>query len=595
MKAFINNTPVEFNDGETILAVAKKAGIYIPTLCALLPIDHTPGTCRVCLVEVREGDKSTITTACTTPMKEGMQVFTRTDTVRAMQRKQVQWLFTDHDQNCAGCPRHGDCELQDAATYVGLIDNPENGTRKVNRPYDDSASALVRDANKCIRCSRCVEVCRKIQGVAALTLEGFGPAAGVGIAGADRWADSAKCVQCGQCTLVCPVGALAEKDQTDIAISWFNNPEITTVVAFAPAVRVTLGEAFGMQLGANSEKRIVTALKQIGADFVCDVNWAADVTIMEEGTELLGRIKNGGTLPMMTSCCPGWINFVEKVNPEVIPNLSTTRSPQAIFGALAKTYFAKKKGVDPKKLRFISVMPCTAKKDEAIRRELMQNGNPDTDLVLTVREFARLLKMHGIDLSKTPESEFDSPVMSENTGAAVIFGATGGVMEAAVRTVYFVLTGKEMGPIELEPVRGMEWIKEATLDLGETGKIRIAVAHGLANAQKVVDQIKAGTCPYHFIEIMACPGGCIDGGGTPRVKGEYLTRADKRLAGIYAIDKNRKMRQSHNNPEVKAVYKEFLGEPCSEISHHLLHTHYTDRRVAEKTVSIDAIREKLNN
>ncbi len=595
MKATINNIAVEFNDGDTILAVAKKAGIFIPTLCALLPIDHTPGTCRVCLVEVREGDKSQIVTACTTPMKEGMQVFTRTEKVREMQRKQVAWIFTDHDQNCAACPRHGDCELQDAAIYVGLIQNPESGTRLASRPYDDSATALVRDANKCIRCSRCIEVCRKIQGVSALTLEGFGTSSGVGIAGASQWADSAQCVQCGQCTLVCPVGALAEKDQTETAISWFNNPEIKTVVAFAPSVRVTLGESFGMPLGTNAEKRIVTALKSIGADFVCDVNWAADLTIMEEGTELIERLKNGGTLPMMTSCCPGWINFVEKVNPEVIPNLSTTRSPQAIFGALAKTYFAKKKGVDPKKLRFISVMPCTAKKDEALRRQLTQNGNPDTDLVLTVREFARLLKMHGVDLSKTPESEFDSPVMSENTGAGVIFGATGGVMEAAIRTVHFVLTGKELGPIEFEPVRGMAWLKEATLDLGAAGKVRIAVAHGLANAQKVVDQIKAGTSPYQFIEIMACPGGCVDGGGTPRVKGEYLTRANTRIDAIYKIDKNRKMRQSHKNPDVQRVYEEFLGKPCSEISHHLLHTSYTNRRVAEKPVTLDALRRKLHN
>ncbi|MDD7426884.1 MAG: [Fe-Fe] hydrogenase large subunit C-terminal domain-containing protein, partial [Sutterella sp.] len=369
MLAYINDRPVEFNEGETILAAAKRAGIFIPTLCALLPLDHTPGTCRVCLVEIRDGASSRITTACTTPIAEGMHVYTRTDTVRAMQKQQVKWLFSDHDQNCAACPRHGDCELQDAAVYVGLTQNPDNGNRKAPRPFDDSATALVRDANKCIRCMRCVEVCRKVQGLSALTLEGFGTRAGVGIAGTDKWGQSSRCVQCGQCTLVCPVGALAEKDQLDTALAWFNNPEIKTVVAFAPAVRVTLGEAFGMPLGENSEKRIVTALKQIGADFVCDINWAADVTIMEEGTELIDRIEHGGKLPMMTSCCPGWINFVEKVNPEVIENLSTTRSPQGIFGALAKTYFAKKKDVNPKKLRFISVMPCTAKKDEAVREQ----------------------------------------------------------------------------------------------------------------------------------------------------------------------------------------------------------------------------------
>ena len=563
MLAYINDRPVEFNEGETILAAAKRAGIFIPTLCALLPIDHTPGTCRVCLVEIRDGASSRITTACTTPMTEGMHVYTRTDTVRAMQKQQVKWLFSDHDQNCAACPRHGDCELQDAAVYVGLTQNPDNGNRKASRPYDDSATALVRDANKCIRCMRCVEVCRKVQGLSALTLEGFGNTAGVGIAGTDKWGQSSRCVQCGQCTLVCPV-------------------------------RVTLGEAFGMPLGENSEKRIVTALKQIGADFVCDINWAADVTIMEEGTELIDRIEHGGKLPMMTSCCPGWINFVEKINPEVIENLSTTRSPQAIFGALAKTYFAKKKDVNPKKLRFISVMPCTAKKDEALREQLRQNGMSDTDLVLTVREFARLLQMYGVDLSKTPESEFDSPVMSENTGAGVIFGATGGVMEAAIRTVHFILTGKELGPVEYEPVRGMEWIKEAALTLGKAGTVRIAVVHGLVNAQKLVDQIKAGTCPYHFIEVMACPGGCIDGGGTPRVKREYLTRAQKRIAGIYAIDSKRQLRQSHNNPDVQILYTEFLKEPCSETSHRLLHTHYTNRREAEAVLDLTQLRKKLS-
>lgn len=594
MLAYINDRPVEFNEGETILAAAKRAGIFIPTLCELLPIDHTPGTCRVCLVEIRDGASSRITTACTTPIAEGMHVYTRTDTVRAMQKQQVKWLFSDHDQNCAACPRHGDCELQDAAVYVGLTRNPDNGNRKAPRPFDDSATALVRDASKCIRCMRCVEVCRKVQGLSALTLEGFGTQAAVGIAGTDKWGQSSRCVQCGQCTLVCPVGALAEKDQLDTALAWFNNPEIKTVVAFAPAVRVTLGEAFGMPLGENSEKRIVTALKQIGADFVCDINWAADVTIMEEGTELIDRIEHGGKLPMMTSCCPGWINFVEKVNPEVIENLSTTRSPQGIFGALAKTYFAKKKGVNPKKLRFISVMPCTAKKDEAVREQLRQNGMPDTDLVLTVREFARLLQMYGVDLAKTPESEFDSPVMSENTGAGVIFGATGGVMEAAIRTVHFILTGKELGPVEYEPVRGMEWIKEAALTLGKAGTVRIAVVHGLVNAQKLVDQIKAGTCPYHFIEVMACPGGCIDGGGTPRVKREYLTRAQKRIAGIYAIDSKRQLRQSHNNPDVQILYTEFLKEPCSETSHRLLHTHYTDRRETEAVVDLAELRKKLS-
>lgn len=587
MKAFINGKEVTFEAGETILKVAKRNGIFIPTLCAYLPLDHKPGTCRVCLVEVKgEDNVPHIVTSCTTPMQEGMQVLTRTEEVRRMQRMQAAWVFADHDQDCASCPRHGNCELQDVAMYTGLKQNHCNGRFTAKRPLDNSSVALVRDVNKCIRCGRCVTVCRDVQGLGALTMEEIGTQCGVGIWGAERWADSTRCVNCGQCTMVCPTGALSEKDETETALNWFIDPTIKTVVAFAPAVRVTLGDDFGIASGVNVEKRIISALKRLGADFVCDVNWAADVTIMEEGTELLHRLNQGGTLPMFTSCCPGWVNYVEKHAPEFTKNLSTTRSPQAIFGALAKSYFAKQKGIDPKKLRFISIMPCTAKKDERARDALARQGDPDTDLVLTVREFSRLLRRNGIDLSSIEESDYDSPFMSENTGAGVIFGVTGGVMEAAVRTVHAVVTGKELGPVEYEPVRGMEAVKEAEVDLGEKGKVRIAVVHGLANTAKLLEAMKKGEAAYDFVEVMACPGGCVDGGGTPRRHNDYLSTQKARTAGIYSIDKARTIRQSHNNPDVIRLYKEYLKEPCGHLSHDLLHTHYQNRMAQPKPKDI---------
>ena len=521
-----------------------------------------------------------------------MQIWTKTPEVRWRQRQQVAWIFADHDQNCSSCTRYAHCELQDLALYVGLQHNGCNGRFKAVRPIDTSANGLVRDVTKCVRCGRCVEVCRNIQGLSVLTVDGLGTKCGIGIAGADRWADSAKCVQCGQCTLVCPTGTLSEKDETDKALDWLNDPDIKTVFAFAPAVRVTLGESFGAMPGTNVEGQIIAALKQMGADYVCDVNWAADVTILEEGTELLTRLQTQGTLPMMTSCCPGWVNFVEKVHPELIPNLSTTRSPQAIFGSLAKTWFAKTHGIDPKKLRFVSIMPCTAKKDEIRRTQLTKDGMPDTDLVLTVREFARLLRRQAIDLLTLKPETYDSPFMSENTGAGAIFGATGGVMEAALRTVYFKVTGNELGPVEYTPVRGMAWFKSAEIDMAGT-KVHIAVVHGLANAEKVAQDIAARRCHFDFIEVMACPGGCINGGGTPRLHNTYMSRNEARMAGIYGVDEDRPLRQSHKNPEVIRLYDEFLGEPNSHKAHELLHTNYADRKVEPRRENVLDIWEHL--
>lgn len=596
MKAWINNKEVEFEAGESILQAAKKAGIFIPTLCAFLPLNHTPGTCRMCLVEVEDAEApegSRIVTACTTPMEEGMRIFTRTQKVRRMQRLQMAWIFADHDQDCASCVRYGNCELQDVAMYVGLKHNTCNGRFTSPRPFDLTQNGLLRDVSKCIRCGRCVEVCRQVQGISALTLDDISTHCGVGISHAKTWAESPYCVQCGQCTMVCPTGALGEHDQGETAIDWFEDPEIKTVVAFAPAVRVTVGDAFGMEPGENVEGQIITAIKELGADYVCDINWAADVTIMEEGTEFIDRFKNGGVLPMMTSCCPGWVNYVEMHHPEFRNNLSTTRSPQGIFGALAKTWFAREHGLDPERLRFISIMPCTAKKDEAARAQLSRNGMPDTDLVLTVREFARLLYQHGIKLDRLEASAYDSPFMSQNTGAGAIFGATGGVMEAALRTVCKQVTGKDLDSIDFIPARGMEAIKEARVDLGEAGSVKIAVVHGLKNAEKLLKRIASGEADYQFVEVMACPGGCIDGGGTIRLKNSYLSNARSRIASIYQIDQNRKLRRSHENPDVIRLYDEFLAKPGSEMAHELLHTSYKNRKVKPATETITEIWKKV--
>ena len=592
MKAWINNEEIEFSEGETVLQAATRAGVFIPTLCAFMPLDHTPGTCRMCLVEISpgaDGSEKQIVTACTTPLVEGMRVWTRTAEVRRLQRMQVAWIFADHDQDCASCARYGNCELQDLALYVGLRDNTCNGRFKVARPDDWSATGVVRDANKCVRCCRCINVCRRVQGISALTLDKIGTESGVGVAGAVRWAESSLCVQCGQCTLVCPTGALSEHDQIEQVVDWLDDPEIKTVVAFAPAVRVTIGDEFGLPAGQDTERKINTDPKRLGADYVCDINWAADVTIMEEGTELLHRLSTGKGLPMMTSCCPGWVNYVEKLHPELLENLSSTRSPQGIFGSLVKTWFAREHNIDPEKLRFISLMPCTAKKDEAAREQLKKNGLPDTDVVLTVREFARLLHRYGINLPELPDGEYDSPFMAQNSGAGAIFGVTGGVMEAAVRTVYHTVTGRELEGICFEPARGQDWIREAEVDLGEKGRVRVAVVHGLVNVPKLLERINSGEARYDFVEVMACPGGCVDGGGTVRSKFNYLQFARDRAHGIYKIDGERKIRQSHNNPDVVRLYREFLEKPMSEKAEELLHTTYRDRKQAPRRRTITEI------
>lgn len=595
MKATINGKEHTFQAGETILQLARRVGVFIPSLCHFEPLDHKPATCRVCLVQIDDGNGEQIVTACETPVTDGMKIDTLSRRVRNMQRTQVEMIFADHDQECVSCARHGDCELQDLGEAVGVVRNRFSnrlGDKARNRPYDNSAAGMTRDMTKCIRCLRCVEVCRQIQGVAALTLDGKGLDSCIGVGMAEKH-DSSACIQCGQCILVCPTGALAERDENDTAIDMLADPEITTVFSFAPSVRVLLGEEFGLAPGVNVEGKIVAALRKIGADIVTDTNFAADVVILEEGTELLGKIKSGAKLPMFTSCCPGWINYAEKHIPEILPHISSTRSPQAVQSALAKTYLAKKMELDPAKIRTISIMPCTAKKDEAARKQLGREEVPDTDLVLTVREFARLLRRAGVNPAELDPEPFDNPFMSASTGAAVIFGSTGGVMEAATRTVYKVLTGNELERMEITPMRGMDGVKEAELDLGpEHGKIRVAICHGLRNARKLAEQAVTGNSPYTFIEVMACPGGCIDGGGTSRIKGKYHPGAETRQQGLYNLDRNMPRRQSHNNPQVLKMYEDFLVEPNSHLAHELLHTEY-DNRLKEQSATIQGNRERL--
>ena len=582
IKLTIDNREVEVPKGTTILNAAKQLGISIPTLCHFefkgMDVHNKPGGCRICVVEV--AGRRNLAPACVTECMPDMVVRTNSMRVINARRTVLELMLSDHPNDCLQCSKSGKCELQALAAEMGIREIPYKGAQS-NYPISLSPS-IVRDENKCIMCRRCEAVCHEYQTVGAIGAVDRGFPAVVSTAFGEDLIDT-NCIFCGQCIAVCPVGALTEVDHTARILRDIANPEVKTCVQVAPAVRVALGEEFGMPAGSIVTGKIAAALKAIGFDYVFDTDWSADLTIMEEGTEFVHRIKaflsgdKNVKIPLMTSCCPAWVNFYEKFYPELREYPSTAKSPQGMFGATVKSYFAEKIGVARENLVSVSVMPCVAKKYECEREELKVNGNPDVDYSITTRELARLIKMCNIDFTTLPEAKFDSP-LGESTGAAVIFGVTGGVMEAALRTAYEVLTGKTLPKIDFEEVRGLDGLREATVSIPGVADVKVAVAYGMKNARVIMEQIKAGNCPYHFVEVMACPGGCIDGAGQPYHHGDAsLVKA--RYAATYQADREMPIRKSHENPEIVAIYKEFYGEPCSEKSHHLLHTHYYDKKI----------------
>ncbi len=569
----IDGRTVQAEEGTTVLEAALAEGIRIPTLCNLKDINNI-GACRMCLVE--DAKNGRLQASCVLPVAEGMEVLTATPKVLSARRSVLELILSDHDRSCLTCKRNHHCELQTLSDELGITDIEFDGERII-RTVDEASPSIVRDNNKCILCRRCVAACEKTQGVCAIGMQNRGFKTQVGSA-FGKTLDDVACINCGQCIAACPTGALTEKDSTKEVWAALADPNKKVIFQPAPAVRVAIGEEFGMPVGTATPGKLAAALRRLGAYKVFDVDFGADLTIMEEGTELLNRIKEGGVLPMITSCSPGWVKYCEHFYPDFIPNLSTCKSPNQMQGAITKTYFAKRNGLDPRELFIVSIMPCTAKKFEIIRPEMGREGYRDVDANLTTRELARMLKQASIDFVNLPDEEFD-PMLGDSTGAAVIFGVTGGVMEAALRTVADVLTGQDMDKIEYEDVRGLEGIKEATVDVAGM-EIKIAIAHGTANAGKLLDAIRRGEKNYHFIEIMGCPGGCVTGGGQPYVDSRARYEVDPRAArarATYGVDRDMPIRKSHKNPSVKKLYEEFLGEPCGHKSHELLHTHYVDR------------------
>lgn len=568
----IDGVSVTVPEGTLIIDAAKKIGIQIPVLC-YHPDLAVRATCRVCLVEIKGQRK--LKTACSHEVWEGAEIITNSKIVRESRKTVLELILASHPQECLQCVRSGNCELQQLARIFGIDKSVFDSTidEEKKMPIERDNPSIVRDPNKCIKCGRCVAVCQEVQEVGAINTADRSRGYKVSTA-YDKTLDKSSCVFCGQCITVCPVAALYEKDNTGEVWEALDNEEKHVIVQVAPAVRVAIGEEFGMELGSIDTGKMVTALRLLGFDKVFDTNFAADVTIIEEGSELLERLQHRGTLPLITSCSPGWINFVESFYPELLPNISTCKSPQQIFGALAKTYYAEKSGISPEKIFVVSIMPCTAKKYESSRLEMNSSGYRDVDMVLTTREFARMIKEAGIDFTALEAGDFDDP-MGISTGAGAIFGTTGGVMEAALRTVYEIVTGKDLKQLDFEMVRGLIGIKEAEVDFNGM-KVKVAVANGLKNARLLMEKIKAGQCNYTFIEIMGCLGGCIGGGGQP-ITTKMGVRGN-RMAGLYQIDRDSAIRQSHKNPAVIKLYEEFLGKPLSLKSHTLLHTHYLARK-----------------
>lgn len=557
----------------TILEAARSANINIPTLCYLKDVNEI-GACRLCLVEVK-GVKG-MQASCVSPVAEGMEIRTNTDNLRRTRKFNLELILSNHNRECTSCVRSSNCELQSLCNELGVDDFPYDGS-KTESTVDDLSPSIVRDNSKCILCRRCVATCNAIQKIGAIGVSKRGFNTTVGCIYDKSLADS-PCINCGQCIIACPVGALREKENIDDVWNALKDPSKHVVVQPAPAVRATLGEEFGMPIGTRVTGKLVASLKRLGFDKVFDTDFGADLTIMEEGTELIDRLTNGGKLPMITSCCPGWIKYCETFYPNFIPNLSTCKSPHEMLGAIIKSYYAEKAGIDPSNIYVVSVMPCTAKKYEAQRPELGNNRIQDVDIVITVKELAKMIKSAGIDFVKLKDENFDK-LLGESTGAAAIFGTTGGVMEAALRTVYEIVTGNTLENVDLTAVRGIDGVKEAEIDL-DGRKVRVAVAHGTGNASKLLDMVNSGEKKYDFIEIMSCPGGCVTGGGTPIISAKDLAYIDpktERAKALYGEDKGKNKRKSHENVELKKLYEEYLGKAGSHKTHELLHTHYQKR------------------
>ncbi len=558
----------------TILEAAAAAGINIPTLCYLKDINQI-GACRLCLVEI-EGARA-LQAACVSQVGEGMVVRTNTEKLRANRKLNLELLLSNHNRECTTCPRAKNCELQALCHEYGVEDVRFEAAEKKVYEKDTLSPSVVRDNSKCINCRRCIAACNDVQKIGAIGPSLRGDKLIIGSIFGKSLVET-PCINCGQCIAACPVGALTEKSEIANVFAALNDPEKFVVVQPAPAVRATIGEEFGLPMGVAQTGKLATALRRLGFDRVFDTNFGADLTIMEEGNELIERLSNGGVLPMITSCSPGWVTYCETFFPEFIPNLSSCKSPHQMTGAIVKSYFAEKNGIDPKNIFVVSVMPCTAKKYESKRDEMKVNGVKDVDAVITVRELARMINNANIDFARLPDGKFDD-MLGDSTGAADIFGTTGGVMEAALRTVYAKVTGKELADVNLTAVRGMEGIKEATVDLD--GKaVKVAVASGSGNAKALLEAIKRGEADYTFIEIMGCPGGCINGGGQPIVSAKdrlYVDYKALRATALYNEDAGKALRRSHENPSIKKLYDEFLEKPGSHKAHELLHTHYYKR------------------
>lgn len=569
----INNMPLSVPKGISILEAARMAGIEIPTLCYLKKINEI-GACRICMVEVK-GARSLVT-ACVYPVNEGMEIFTNTERVRKSRKMTLELILSTHDRKCLSCVRSGTCELQQLCKEFGVDDETRfDGANPVHE-YDDSAIHMIRDNGKCILCRRCVAACQA-QHISVIGANARGFDTHIGSA-FERPLDSVACVSCGQCIVNCPTGAIYEKDDTAKVLEAINDPEKFVVVHTAPSIRVTLGECFGMHIGTNVQGKMVAALRRLGFDKVFDTDFGADLTIVEEANEFLGRVQNGGVLPMITSCSPGWIKYCEHYYPDMLDHLSTCKSPQQMSGAIIKTWYAEKMGIDPKDIVVVGIMPCTAKKFETKRDDQAASGYPDVDYSLTTRELGRMIESAGIYFKHLPDEEFDNP-LGDSTGAAVIFGATGGVMEAALRTAVEKLSGEELKSLDFTEVRGTDGIKEASYTVNGM-EVKVCVVSGLANANTIMEKVKNGTADYLFIEIMGCPGGCVNGGGQPiqhAVVRNFVDLRARRAAALYEADKDMPLRKSHESEAVKRLYDEFLGEPGSHKAHEVLHTSYVAR------------------